>query len=392
MTAVPDVSIAPANAVSSGGDELCREVFGFLGLAVDALNFDVLLRSIYRASNLTAPYLISTPNVNFLVASRINPYFRESLLRSNLCIADGMPLIWIAKFLRIPIRERVTGADLFEILKRGEGAPKRLRVFLFGGAEGLASVVADKLNLSNGGLECVGSVNPGFGSIEEMSRLEVIDAINASGADLLAVFLGAEKAQTWLLRNHHRIKVPLRAQFGAAINFEAGTVKRAPALLRNSGFEWMWRIKEEPYLWRRYWRDGKVLTNLFLTKVLPLAFHSTLHGARRGQSENLEFVTRAADRPIEIALSGPAIARHVERAAAEFRSVLALQRDVVLDCSNLSWIDQRFIGLLLMLRKELVSKKLELRFARVPRDMRRLFGLNGFEFLLAEPQCLVIPR
>ena len=78
-------------------------------------------------------------------------------------------------------------------------------------------------------------LNPGFGTIEEMSTPEIIDTINASQADLLAVFFGAEKAQAWLMHNHHRLRAPIRAQFGATINFEAGTVKRAPHFIRSTG-------------------------------------------------------------------------------------------------------------------------------------------------------------
>jgi N-acetylglucosaminyldiphosphoundecaprenol N-acetyl-beta-D-mannosaminyltransferase len=67
----------------------------------------------------------------------------------------------------------------------------------------------------------------------------------------LAVFLSASKAQAWLVQNHERIQVPVRAQLGATINFEAGTIKRAPAFVRSAGLEWLWRIKEEPNLWPR---------------------------------------------------------------------------------------------------------------------------------------------
>ena len=154
---------------------------------------------------------------------------------------------------------RVAGSDLFGRLKSANEAGRRLRVFLLGGAEGLAAAVGARLNAERGGLECVGVLNPGFGTIEEMSSPKIIDEINASDADLIAVFFGAEKAQAWLLHNHWRLRPPVRAQFGATINFEAGTVRRAPPMLRSTGFEWLWRIKEEPYLWRRYWSDGKAL-------------------------------------------------------------------------------------------------------------------------------------
>src|SRR5438045_9776863 len=102
---------AEPGPVRTSPDELSRNVYGLLGIPVDALDFSSLLRSMALATNAGAPFLISTPNVNFLVKSQINGTFRESMLLSDLCLADGMPLIWLAKLLRIPIHERVAGSD-----------------------------------------------------------------------------------------------------------------------------------------------------------------------------------------------------------------------------------------------------------------------------------------
>lgn len=364
-------------------DDLSREVFGLLGLPVDSLDFSKLLRSIEIASDAVSPYFISTPNVNFLMTSRRNSDFRESLLRSDVCIADGMPLIWLAKLLRIPINERITGADLFDSLKQNIESRRRLRVFLFGGAEGVATRVSESLNASNSGMECVGALNPGFGSIDDMSTSQVIDTINSSGADLLAVFLGAEKAQTWLLRNHDRIKIPVRAQFGAAINFEAGTIKRAPAVLRNSGLEWLWRVKEEPYLWRRYWTDGLSLLHLVFTSAFPLAVNHYWAGRRTASADqSLRVGLQADDRSIVVSLSGPAVSRNVDAAVDCFRTALGAEKDIVVDCSRISIVDPRFVGLFLMVRKQLLARGQGLRFRDVPPAIGRSFRLNGFDFLL----------
>ena len=86
--------------------------------------------------------------------------------------------------------------------------------------------------------------------------------------------LGAVKGQLWLQRNHRRLRIPIRAHLGATINFQAGTVKRAPYTIQKLGLEWLWRIKEEPYLWKRYFHDGSVLLYLMLTRVLPLAINA----------------------------------------------------------------------------------------------------------------------
>jgi N-acetylglucosaminyldiphosphoundecaprenol N-acetyl-beta-D-mannosaminyltransferase len=367
-------------AATAIADDLSRNVFGLLGIPLDAIDFAALLGSVDGAAGTLSPFLISTPNVNFLIKSHRNREFRESLLLSNLCLADGMPLIWLAKILRIPIYERIAGSDLFGRLKSTNNPTRRLKVFLVGGAEGVAATVGAKLNTEQSGLECVGVINPGFGTIEEMSSPEIIETINASEADLIAVFFGAEKAQAWLMHNHDRLRAPIRAQFGATINFEAGTVRRAPHFMRSTGFEWLWRIKEEPYLWRRYWNDGTVLLKLMVTCVLPLAFDAR---RRRGEPSDLSINAKQDADSLIIELSGDAVDRHVNRAIDSFRKALASGKQVVVDISKTRDIDARFFGLFLMLRKHLASQGMHLVFAGVSDETRRIFRLNKFEFLLS---------
>src|SRR5262249_21744400 len=142
---------------------------------------------------------------------------------------------------------------------------------LFGGQEGAAASAGERLNAEGKGLTCVGSYYPGFGTVDEMSSDTAMKAINGSGAEVLLAALGAAKGQAWLLRNHARLDVPVRAHLGAAINVQAGTVNRAPKWLQTIGFEWLWRIKEEPHLWRRYAFDGFALLRLLFMRILPLA-------------------------------------------------------------------------------------------------------------------------
>jgi N-acetylglucosaminyldiphosphoundecaprenol N-acetyl-beta-D-mannosaminyltransferase len=371
----------PAPTILAATDDLSRNVFGLLGLPIDAIGFSTLLQSMETPVGDAAPFLISTPNVNFLVKSQQNSEFRESILLSDLCLVDGMPLIWIAKLLQIRIHERIAGSDLFGRLKSTNGRIRRLKVFLLGGAEGTAATVSEKLNAQRCGLECVGVLNPGFGTIEQMSTPEIIDTINASRADLLAVFFGAEKAQAWLMHNHRRLRVPIRAQFGATINFEAGTVKRAPHFIRSTGFEWLWRIKEEPYLWRRYWNDGVALFHMLATSVLPLMVDAR---RKRGRKADDLFVSLKEDNTsITLALSGPAITLHADKAVQHFRNALNTKKQITVDISNTSSVDSRFFGLFLMVRKQLATQGKQLRFTGISPRVRRIFRLNRFEFLLS---------
>src|SRR5262245_11078841 len=99
---------------ASHGADFGRDVYCVLGMPIDAIDMATVLHRIEAAAASRAPFLISTPNLNFLVNSRSDPEFRESLLDSDLCPADGMPIVWIAWLTGVPIKERISGSDIFE--------------------------------------------------------------------------------------------------------------------------------------------------------------------------------------------------------------------------------------------------------------------------------------
>ena len=366
-------------------DDLSRDVYCVLGIPVDALGMLPCVRRIYAAAAGKVPFLVSTPNLNFLVISRSNRDFRESLLLSDLCPADGMPIVWIARLLGIPIKTRVSGSDIFDVLRTERYVGRPLKVFLFGGAKGAVDAACQALNAKPGGVHCVGSFNPGFGSVEEFSCPEIIDKLNSSGADFLVAALGALKGQSWLLRNHHRLTIPVRAHLGAAINFQAGTVARSPSVMRKLSLEWLWRIKEEPYLWRRYWNDGLVLLQLLFTRVFPLVALTWWLRLRYEHHENGLVVKQTNDsEQVIIGLTGTAIVKHVEKAIPAFRSAIATKKQIVVDFSKTCSIDAGFLGLLLMLRKKLKSDGGRPIFEGLSPALKAVFRLNGLEFLLTE--------
>jgi N-acetylglucosaminyldiphosphoundecaprenol N-acetyl-beta-D-mannosaminyltransferase len=378
---------APGLVVNAASpDDLSREVYCILGIPVDAIEMPAVLRGIKTAAVSRAPFLISTPNLNFLVNSQSDSVFRESLLLSDLCPADGMSIVWIARLIGVPIKHRIAGSDFFDKLGANYDSAKPLKIFLFGGAEGVAVTAARALNARSVGLSCVGVFCPGFGSIEEMSRQETVDCINSSNADFLAVSLGAKKGQSWLLRNHHRLLIPIRVHLGASINFQAGTLKRAPYVMREFGLEWLWRIKEEPYLWRRYWNDGRVLLRLLLTHVLPLAIWTWwLRLKRKHHGQDLIITQALSHESLTVSLSGSATYQHIDRIIAAFEDAIAIKKPIVIDFSNTHVVDARFLGLLLMLRKRVKGIGATLVFLGMSPGLKRVFRFSGLGFLLFPP-------
>ena len=373
-------------------DDLSRDVYCILGIPVDAIGMQSCVHRIEAAAAGRMPFLVSTPNLNFLVNSRLDSNFRESLVLSDLCLPDGMSLVWIARLLGIPIRDKFGGSEIFDALKTGHSTATPLKVFLFGGAEGVGEAACRALNAQRSGLYCLGSFCPGFGSVDGMSRDDIIDKINSSDADFLIVSLGAKKGQTWLRRNHHRLLIPVRAHLGAVINFQAARIRRAPPFMRKLGLEWLWRIKEEPYLWRRYWNDGSVLLGLLFTRILPLAFWTWwLRKKYQHGGQDLIIQQTHGNESITLSLSGAATARNVDRLTAALTDAIAIGKKIIIDFSNTHVIDARVLGLLLMLRKRLNESGADAHLMALSPQLERIFRLNGLGFLLSSDKRRVMP-
>lgn len=149
--------------------DLLRDVYCVLGVPIDAVDMYTAIDRINWAVRNKSKLLISTVNLNYLINFSRDAEFRHSVIQSDLCVADGMLIVWLARLCGIPILDRVTGADLFARLKFGPPSNNPFKVFLFGGAEGVAAAAARAINDHSQSVRCVGSLYPGFGSSEELS-------------------------------------------------------------------------------------------------------------------------------------------------------------------------------------------------------------------------------
>ena len=366
-----------------------RDVHCLLGLPFDRISMPDAVQQVREAAALRARCFVSTANLNFLVGCRLDPQFRNSVINSDPSVVDGMPLVWIARFLRIPLLERVAGSDLFEKLR--EKAAPRLRVYFFGGMEGVAERACHILNTESSGLGCVGFESPGFGSIENMSSEATIEKINASGADFLVVSLGAKKGQAWIEHNRARISVPVISHLGAVVNFVAGTVLRAPRWMQQSGLEWLWRIKEEPGLWRRYAADGWALLRLVVTRVIPYAWFMYRHKAQGYDLGTASIAMSEVEDEIIISLRGAWTHDNLQQLRQCFSSAAQTAKDIRLELEQASYADSSFIGLLLLLYGDRTRQGKKLSIASVSQSMHRIFYYSCTEFLIDIPATLTQP-
>jgi len=376
-------SCLASSAGEAAGDDLSREVYCILGMPIDVVDMLSVLRRLDLAAATSSPLLLSTPNLNYLVSCQSNVEFRDSLLLSDLSTADGMTIVWIGWLLGIPIKDRVSGSDIFSALKGSLSTDRPLKLFLFGGGEGVAAAASHALNTADGGAQCVGWYNPGFFSVEELSHDKIIDKINASVADFLVVCLGSLKGQLWLKRNSAKLRIPIRSHFGASLNFEAGTVKRAPLIVQRAGLEWLWRIKEERYLWKRYWHDGQVLLRLLYSKVLPIIVYRLMTVEASRAKLTVEAVRR--DGCVTLIFSGAAVSKNATKIISALRTALAGSNceSIVIDLANVCVIDSRFLGVLLVFDKMVKHHDVTLVFTGVSSGIERIFRVNGVDFLLS---------
>lgn len=357
-------------------DDFDRDVHCLGGLPFDAVTLTQAVGSIRDAALQKQRCFFSTPNLNFLMMARRDCAFRESVLRSNLVIADGMPLVWTAKMLGIPIVERVAGSDVFEVLRDAVSADEPIKVYFFGGPEGVAEQAAQQLNQQHGGLYCVGFFSPGFVSVEAMSTPEQIAAINASGADFLVVSLGAKKGQEWIMRNRERLQVPIISHLGAVLNFEAQTVRRAPVWMQHAGMEWLWRIGQEPSLWQRYTRDGWAFVKWWFGCILPhmvwLRAHRPCQGVIKGQ-----ILVQKQDAGCRLVVTGAICNPVMPEIRTALRESLACRGDVTLDMAQSSYLSSGFLGLLLLLEDKLSEQGRQLHMTGAKADLTKLLRWGG---------------
>ena len=244
-----------------------RRVIRLFGLPFDALTLGETVAEIRHACVARRRLFLSTANVNFVVHAQRDPAFRQSLLDSDLCVADGAPIVWISRLLRRPLPERVAGADVFEALRCSRDSVT-VSVYLFGGPPGAAERACETLSREKGGVRCVGFECPGYGDVASMSHPDTIARINAAAPDFVVVALGAAKGQAWIQGNRHHLDAPVLCHLGAVVNFVAGNVVRAPPWIARSGFEWLWRVCQEPALARRYLGDFFGLMRLLAAELL----------------------------------------------------------------------------------------------------------------------------
>jgi N-acetylglucosaminyldiphosphoundecaprenol N-acetyl-beta-D-mannosaminyltransferase len=247
-----------------------------LGVRVTAQTFEEAIGRIVAAAVDGQPFRAHFCTVHSLVEATSNRALAGAFETASMVCTDGMPLVWLARHRGFVPAERCAGPDvMLAVCDRGRALG--LRHFLLGGAPGTAEAVATRLGKRLPGLHVSGMASPPFRPMTDAELDALADQVRASGADVLWIGLGAPKQDLFAADQGERFGPVVLLPVGAAFDFHAGRVRRAPASMRRLGLEWLFRLAIEPgRLWRRY-----LITNIRFVWLVLKEELDRRHGARQ---------------------------------------------------------------------------------------------------------------
>lgn len=251
-----------------------RQSARIIGVRIDASSWNTTISQILAWVKQHEPRTVCLCNVHSAVTARGDEKLAGALDASDMVLPDGAPIAWMLRRYGYKDQTRIAGPDLMErlcdaISHGNEG------IFLFGSDWNTLERLKTALKEKYPSLKVAGALSPKFGDWSKELTANYIDAINKSGAGIVFVGLGCPRQEIWMAANSNKTSAVMIG-VGAAFDFHAGTIKRAPLIMRHLGLEWLHRLVSEPKrLWKRY-----LLTN---TYFLWLAARDLLQHRSRGK-------------------------------------------------------------------------------------------------------------
>ena len=222
---------------------------------MEAVEYAYAIQSEHKA------YYVATPNPEIVMRAREDEGMLSAVKDAELVIPDGIGVIYGAKIMGTPMKERVPGIDFTTALMEKMNEDGR-SVFLFGSKPGVADKAAENLAAKYPGIKFVGT-NDGYFTDDE----PIITKINEAKPDLMLVCLGAPKQEKWMQKNASRLDVGLMIGAGGSLDVFAGIVERAPEKWQKMGLEWFYRLLKEPKRIIRMMNLPKFLIVVIINKI-----------------------------------------------------------------------------------------------------------------------------
>lgn len=235
-----------------------------LNIDIQSITRDELLKSLTKG-------VLITPNVDHLVKLQKDKEFYDVYQQAEWIICDSKILYTLSKLLKYPLPEAIPGSSFFTAFYEYHKNNSNCKIFLLGAAEGIAAKAMERINQKVGRNIIVGAHSPSYGFEKKPEECEeLIHIVNESGANVLLVGVGAPKQEKWIIKYRNRMpNIDIFMALGATIDFEAGTLKRAPTIWQKCGMEWLYRVIKEPKrLFKRYFIDDMHFFYYFSKQLL----------------------------------------------------------------------------------------------------------------------------
>lgn len=216
---------------------------------VNAVSMDETVRMVEKIIEKGKPtqhVVVNAAKVNLMEK---DPGLRKIVNSCPLINADGASIVWAAKRLGVPLRERVTGCDLFQELVK-VAAEKGYKIYLFGAKEEVVTKVKRIFEEQYPALQIVGYRN---GYFTDMDEPEIVKNMAESGADMMFVAFSSPQKEYWVNKYLNQLGIPFVMGVGGSFDVIAGVTNRAPKWMQKHGLEWFYRFIQEPRrMWKRY--------------------------------------------------------------------------------------------------------------------------------------------
>ena len=241
-----------------------------LGVAISALNMDMAVHGITDAVRQRRKSYVCVTGVHGVMESHDDPQVKAALNGALYCTPDGMPMVWLGRLAGKKDITRVYGPDL--MLRLCEGSVKDgTRHFFYGGTNGVAAELSEKLCARFPGLLIAGVCQPPFRPLNAEEERALIEQVRAARPDFFWVGLSTPKQEMFMAEYLPKLETTVMLGVGAAFDFHSGRVRQAPAWMQRSGLEWLFRLCMEPRrLWKRYLRNNPRFVYLVLKQWLGL--------------------------------------------------------------------------------------------------------------------------
>jgi N-acetylglucosaminyldiphosphoundecaprenol N-acetyl-beta-D-mannosaminyltransferase len=227
-----------------------------LGIDVDAINMEGGVRSVATALQSSQKGYVCVAGVHGIMEAHRSPRLAGIYANSELTIPDGMPLVWVGRAQGHASMERVTGPDLMiEIFQRQEFA--NVTHYLYGGDEGVAEELRDKLTERFPWVKIVGTGMPPYGSLSAAEQKAFVKEISELKPDIIWVGISCPKQEQFMADYLPLLETKLMFGVGAAFDYHTGRIKDCAKWVKSAGLQWLHRLMQDPQrLWRRYLRNN----------------------------------------------------------------------------------------------------------------------------------------